>query len=519
MEKVDASDFTSPEHALPLWVSSEVGEIFIGLVGAVGTNLAETVEHCKKSLCGYGYFVEEIRISSAIDQMYPHQNISGSGEDRRIDDLMQKGDKLRTSTECGASASMLAVAEIQSVRKIARELGRKRVAYVINSLKHPDEITRLREIYGKGFFVISVYSPRPVRLKNLCSKIAKSYNAFDVDKYKAKAEELLSKDEKNVLNEFGQNVRSCFPMADFFTLEGERSQPDLDRFFRIVFGDPFVSPSKDEFGQFFAKAAALRSVDLSRQVGAVISNSHGDIIATGCNEVPRAGGGYLWSDELKDDCDYRDFRQGRDANAVMKSELFTEIYSKLLEKGWINPEVGNGNIEDLVSKSLYGSDAFMKDVRAANIIEFGRIVHAEMAAITDAARLGLSTDNSTLYCTTFPCHMCARHIIAAGVRRVVYIEPYPKSMTRELYLRAVQIESEEADADAVKFTPFVGVSPDRFMELFEMSKRKDKRGYTLQWKAGDAKLKLKVSPYSDMEKYWLAQFRKDLIKSGFEVSK
>lgn len=57
-------------------------------------------------------------------------------------------------------------------------------------------------------------------------------------------------------------------------------------------------------------------------------------------------------------------------------------------------------------------------------------MHAEMFAITDAARRGLSVRDATLYCTTFPCHMCARHIIASGIRKVVYIEPYPKSMAK-----------------------------------------------------------------------------------------
>ena len=41
--------------------------------------------------------------------------------------------------------------------------------------------------------------------------------------------------------------------------------------------------------------------------------------------------------------------------------------------------------------------------RVASIIEFGKIVHAEMSAITDAARRGLSVKDATLYCTTFPC--------------------------------------------------------------------------------------------------------------------
>ena len=69
-----------------------------------------------------------------------------------------------------------------------------------------------------------------------------------------------------------------------------------------------------------------------------------------------------------------------------------------------------------------------------DLIEFSRTVHAEMAAIVDAARRGVSVQDCNLYTTTFPCHECAKHIVAAGIRRVVYIEPYPKSQALSLHL-------------------------------------------------------------------------------------
>jgi cytidine deaminase len=82
--------------------------------------------------------------------------------------------------------------------------------------------------------------------------------------------------------------------------------------------------------------------------------------------------------------------------------------------------------------------------------------------------------------------MCARHIIAAGIERVVYIEPYPKSRAKRLYKRAIQVDQDrEADHDAVKFDAFVGIAPSRFLDLFEMVKRKDGQGYSLKDTAPD----------------------------------
>jgi deoxycytidylate deaminase len=54
-------------------------------------------------------------------------------------------------------------------------------------------------------------------------------------------------------------------------------------------------------------------------------------------------------------------------------------------------------------------------------LEYGRIIHAEMSAICDAARLGRSIKNAVLFTTTFPCHMCAKHIVAAGITKVVFL--------------------------------------------------------------------------------------------------
>src|SRR5712671_1457604 len=106
-----------------------------------------------------------------------------------------------------------------------------------------------------------------------------------------------------------------------------------------------------------------------------------------------------------------------------------------------------------------------------NVLEFGRVVHAEMSAITDAARRGLSVERATLYCTTFPCHICARHIISSGIKRVVYIEPYPKSMAQRLYPEAICSEGQPVNDGQVKFEPFLGVSPGRYTDLFAMGSR------------------------------------------------
>lgn len=126
--------------------------------------------------------------------------------------------------------------------------------------------------------------------------------------------------------------------------------------------------------------------------------------------------------------------------------------------------------------------------RITNLIEFGRVVHAEMNALTYAARRGVAIDGKRLFCTTFPCHICARHIIGAGIAEVVYIEPYPKSLTRDLYPEAIELDPAPGTRtlEKVTFRPFMGVAPRRYMELFRHGRRKTERGYALEWEPESA---------------------------------
>jgi hypothetical protein len=94
-----------------------------------------------------------------------------------------------------------------------------------------------------------------------------------------------------------------------------------------------------------------------------------------------------------------------------------------------------------------------------------------MSALLDAARRGVSVQDTTLYTTTFPCHNCARHIIGAGIERVVFIEPYIKSRAGELHEDAREIERSGAKSSKLSFVPFVGVAPRRYLEFFDASMR------------------------------------------------
>ena len=65
-----------------------------------------------------------------------------------------------------------------------------------------------------------------------------------------------------------------------------------------------------------------------------------------------------------------------------------------------------------------------------------RTLHAEQNAIIQAALHGVSTEGSTIYVTHQPCHNCAKMIINAGIRRVVYAGAYPDEASQAFMAQA-----------------------------------------------------------------------------------
>ena len=76
--------------------------------------------------------------------------------------------------------------------------------------------------------------------------------------------------------------------------------------------------------------------------------------------------------------------------------------------------------------------------------------------------------------------MCTKHIVAAGIRKVIFLEPYPKNFASELHSDSIKVEGADRgkyqEFPAVEFEHFYGVPPRRFRELFERGRRKDEFG-------------------------------------------
>jgi deoxycytidylate deaminase len=322
--------------------------------------------------------------------------------------------------------------------------------------------------------------------------------------------------------ESGQQMEKTLLHADFF-IRNEKSNAvqlasPIERFLHLVHGANGITPTIHEQGMYAAYAAAMSSACLSRQVGAAILSSDGELIATGCNDVPRAGGGLYRDGDNELDFRCVHMSGGICYNDRIKDELTEDIkgvFQKILADALVNklkaPESVNAvasETADAVAKRIRGN------TRLKDLIEFSRSVHAEMDALVCLARDGRGgSQDGVLYTTTYPCHNCARHIVAAGIRSVYFIEPYEKSLAARLHDDAIEHDADEdvklsqwldLDRDRqrkVRFLHFEGVAPSRFLDLFVADGNRKKDGKAPTWVARGASKKIPeyLEGYIDLE--------------------
>lgn len=432
-------------------------EIVIGLCGPIGVDLETVAVRISEGLDSYSYVNSTIKMSKIIEECVGSIDKQGL-ERKKI--LISKGNELRSSHKKGSFLAEKAIEKIMQDRTRdfpEEKFSSRRKCFIINSIKNVAEAKKLREVYGDSFYLVGVFSSHDVKINNLTRGDASN---------KDLAESIIA-DDYSQKGGFGQQVSKVFQTADyFFRIEGsDEYGSKVQRLLSLIFGAGITTPNSSETAMFAAASAARNSACLSRQVGASIVDTGGNVISTGWNDVPRYGGGVYRAA----DSDRRCFNFGKYCrNDQEKQTLINDIVSDLLLEGVIEQ-----NKKDLVYQAISKS-------RVGDLIEFSRAVHAEMLAILNAAKSGTGLlKDAVLYCTTYPCHSCARHIVASGIKEVYFIEPYAKS--KAILLHNDSITENENESGKLKIIAYEGVSPSRYLDFFSIkNERKNLRGeYTI----------------------------------------
>jgi deoxycytidylate deaminase len=496
-------------------------ELIVGLVARIGVDTGGIVQTIRTELEQYKYIVHEIKVTNLLDAFSDHLNLIKTPREKRYFSYIKACNTFRSKFQSNIMA-MLAVMEISTRRSESNPPSdaQSRTAYIVNQIKRPEEFDLLRKVYGEHYVQLSCHSDKDVRISRLQKLIAEDHPE-DPKKpqWDIEARQLVHMDESQEDEPDGQRVRQVFPLSDVIIDANSTlsSREGIERFIRALFGDPRVTPTRQEYGMELANTASQRSSDMSRQVGAAILNRHMEIQALGCNEVPSPAGGTYWEG---DEGDSREFTLGHDSNESRRDAVLVDLLLRLGRAGALREHL-NGP-DDIKSFLKSRSDRVISDSQLMDSLEYGRSVHAEMNAITDAARGGHPIRDCILFSNTFPCHNCAKHIVASGISEVVFNHPYPKSYAEELFSDSIAVNPPKGDWTNIEqrkviFRQFLGIVGPMYSRVFTKARWKKEDGKVTDFRkeTGSFVRRTPIPAYIDIEKVLLDELNKNLQSQNF----
>jgi deoxycytidylate deaminase len=470
----------------------ESQELVIALVGPVGSGVTSSAKFLKELLTtDFAYLVPDLLKQSDIIAAEAVRigmpTIRKNPLNVYVDEMQTAGNKLRERF----GADYLAEKTIERIVKFRTQNGGikdgvalpGRRAYIIDSIKNRDELALLRKVYRDTLCVFGIFAPDELRKQRLVDGGA---HPEDVKK-------VIERDLGEA-GTFGQMTRKVFSESDFFVCNDQKLEElrrRLRRFLDLIFDVNIHTPTRAEAAMYDANAAGASSACMSRQVGAAIVSQKGELIAVGRNDVPKFGGGLyseddqsVWDSNSKSiqDNDHRCFKWGGSVchNDMHRKKIMEGIVAKVSS----SPHLKRGVKAEDIRLALKGTDV-------DDLIEYSRSIHAEMEAILSVAREGKhSLLGSTLYSTVYPCHNCARHIVAAGITSVIYIHPYSKSKAIDLHYDAITEDPNEGGK--VVFRQYDGVAPQNYLRSFGATRERKTEGALVNKQPTSAVPKFKI---------------------------
>lgn len=254
-------------------------------------------------------------------------------------------------------------------RRTAEEVNRERIVnWVIDGIRNPSEVHELQKL--GGFYLLGLTADREVLVQRLAERGRESEKQMNASEIAA----MLDK-ENGTGEEFsGQQIGRCLEMVDFLIINSgtfTALEQKLNHFLGLI-----AHTERSTFDEIFMEIAyvwAQRATCLRRRVGAVIAKDSQQL-TTGYNGAPK---GLPHCAELG---------------------------------GCLREKLG---------------------IPSGQRHELCRGTHAEQNAITQAAKLGINIEGGTLYCNTFPCVICTKMILNAGIKKLVYDANYDDPLAKE----------------------------------------------------------------------------------------
>lgn len=297
--------------------------------------------------------------------------------------------------------------------------------WVVDTIKNPHEIQLLKDNFS-NFFLFAIFANYDTRWKRATEIYESNQGLFNEDDERDKEE---TRNGKKL--EYGQRVSDCCSKADIIICndkklenEGEdfeNLQNRVKNFINLIEGGSYTPKNEDEPYMVIAAANSLRSSCMKRKVGAIIIDEGGNICSSGYNEVPHTT---RPCKQESGGC-FRDSKREKYVQDIKAIENDPVKQEKIIEK-----------------------------FKLFKILDYCRALHAEENAILNLAKSGLPTiKEATLYTTTYPCNLCANKILQIGIKKIVYLEPYP------------MLEAKKILKGKVEQVPFEGITPNGYFRF------------------------------------------------------
>ncbi len=353
------------------------------------------------------------------------------------------------------------VIKFYRARKSREKIGLPMInEFVIEAFRNPYEIEYFRNRYYE-FYLLSIVATSDVR---------KTRKGWSPERDERDRGEHNDKDEF-----YRQNVSGCVHLSDIAINNNGLVMPfkrKLAKYLALIRRPGCIAPQEDEMFMHQAYSMSVKSICISRQVGAVVIGPNGYIVGAGWNDVSsgQIGCGYRRISDIKrmtndvfhvclgsEEEAFRDFIVGMGEKET-HSFCYKDVYAafkasvKAIKMHMNNGEVDKwGRKHNIRTEAIKDVTGILKKAMTQKKLEYCRALHAEENAILQTAKIGgAGIKGGTIYTTTFPCELCAKKIYQAGIKRVVYTEPYPESISEEVFFRDGKRTIELVQFEGVK---------------------------------------------------------------------
>jgi len=433
--------------------------IILGFTGSIGSGSTEIAEGISKYYKYKYYCLSDILRKISSDAGKPNPT---------CEDLQELGNSLRA----GNKNSFLVEKLFEKIGEDGNPINSSR-GIIIDSIRNDGEILTLRQF--PFFFLFSIHADEEIRLqRTLKDRKFKTKEEFRKADSRDRAEDIAH----------GQQVKKCNYLSDIiinnnknFPQRAYQAKKDFidgihKKYISLIelnkegqFLAPENLPSIDESFMTMAYAESQRSSCIKRKVGAIIAsienietqendsiNKTAFALSSGHNEVPFGSTPCILNQEYER-C-FRDYLQEEHGQKICfcpacgrKIDLLpVKCKSCGFDISGVFLKVCPRCKSDIEIKyTCECKSEVFKDFLLAGgkLLDMCKALHAEENALLHLTRIGIqNSQNLVLYTTTFPCNLCANKIVTAGIKKVVYADPYTMKDAEKI-LETGKVETEK----------------------------------------------------------------------------